>query len=151
MLHLLAKVTRMNNIINNNSDAIGMWSSGLCLIHCLATPFLFVAKSCSTTTACCAAGPTWWGLLDVGFLVISFIAIYFTAKHSSKDWVKIALFVSWAALAGIILNEYLAVVNLTGYVIYAPAVALIGLHFYNRQYCQCTEDACNTDFVPANA
>jgi len=65
----------MTNTIKIHSDIIGIWSSGLCLIHCLATPFLFIAKSCSHT--CCAASPTWWGTIDFIFLVISFIAIYF--------------------------------------------------------------------------
>lgn len=148
LLHLNVKIdNKMTNTIKSNSDMFGMWSSGLCLIHCLATPFLFVAKSCSMT--CCAASPSWWGFMDFGFLAISFIAIYFTAKHSSKDWVKFALYGAWTVLTFIILNEYLILVNLSEYAIYAPAIALIGLHFYNRQYCQCDNGCCDEDLEMA--
>lgn len=130
----------MTNTIKFKSDTIGMWSSGLCLIHCLATPFLFVAKSCSAT--CCAASPGWWSGLDVGFLVLSFIAIYFTAKHSIHNWIKVALLAAWGVLAFIILNEHIALIPLTEYAIYLPAAALIGLHFYNQRYCACPDTSC---------
>lgn len=135
----------MTSALQLRSDTIGMWSSGLCLIHCAATPFLFVAKSCSA--ACCAASPSWWGWIDVGFLIISAVAIYFTAKHASKNWVKVALVAAWVALLFIIGNEYWHVINLAHYMIYAPALALIGLHFYNHRYCQCHEEEC---CVPTN-
>ena len=39
-------------------DKIGIISSSLCMIHCLGTPFIFVAKACSAT--CCSDAPTWW-------------------------------------------------------------------------------------------
>ena len=31
-------------IIINNSDYIGATSSGLCFLHCLATPFLYLSQ-----------------------------------------------------------------------------------------------------------
>ena len=37
--------------INLKQDYIGAVASALCLLHCIATPFLFVAKACSA--ACC--------------------------------------------------------------------------------------------------
>jgi|GEM_PF-3179353 len=48
-----------------NADFIGAMSSGLCLMHCLATPFLFIAKACTAT--CCADTPSWWQLIDYLF------------------------------------------------------------------------------------
>ncbi len=31
------------------SDIVGAVASGLCALHCIATPFLFIAQSCSTS------------------------------------------------------------------------------------------------------
>ena len=61
-----------------NYDSIGMIAGTLCAIHCIATPFLFVAKACSTV--CCADAPLWWKAIDYIFLVISFIAIFLLQK-----------------------------------------------------------------------
>ena len=32
-----------------NSDSIGALASGLCMIHCVATPFFFIASACSSS------------------------------------------------------------------------------------------------------
>ncbi len=132
----------MTQTFKLHSDTVGMWSSGLCLIHCAATPFLFVAKSCTAT--CCAASPVWWRWIDIGFLGLAAIAIFYTAQHTSKNWVKVALVAAWVVLAFIIGNEYWHLLNIAQPAIYAPAVALIGLHVYNRQYCQCADEQCCT-------
>ena len=38
-----------------SSDLIGATASTLCTIHCMATPFLFFASTC--TKSCCASAP----------------------------------------------------------------------------------------------
>ena len=40
-------------------DSIGVLSSALCMIHCIATPFFFVATACTAT--CCSAAPLYGG------------------------------------------------------------------------------------------
>ena len=75
----------MNNVNAplKKSDTIGVLSSGLCMIHCLATPFFFVATACSAT--CCSGAPLWWQWLDYFFLIISFIAVrHSTVSTNSK-------------------------------------------------------------------
>jgi len=121
-------------------DGIGMTASLLCMAHCIATPFLFIAKSCSVS--CCDASPTWWSWLDYLFLVVSFFAVWQTSKTTSKRWIRYALWVSWLLLFAIIVNEKLQLLPLPETTIYFPAVALVGLHFYNLKYCHCTTNEC---------
>lgn len=124
----------------SNSDLLGAGASFLCLIHCLATPFLFVAQAGVATHH--VESPAWWGLIDITLLVVSLAAVYWAAQKSSRQWVKIALSVSWLCLALIILNEKVEGVHLAEEWIYLPTVCLIGLHLYNRKYCQCEDEEC---------
>lgn len=120
--------------MNISSDVIGAFSSGLCLVHCLATPFIFIAQSCSTS--CCADAPFEWMLLDYIFVVISFVAVYYSARDTKIPWIRFAMWMAWVATFAVILNEKWLWLPLSNYVIYVPAVALIGLHIYNRKYCR---------------
>lgn len=122
------------------SDQLGALSSIICGIHCMATPFLFVAKSCSVT--CCSQTPIWWQFIDVLFLIVSFIAIYFSAKNSINTKIKIGLWVSWVILALLITNDFYNMLYLPHWFIYIPAISLIFLHIYNLKYCQCKTDRC---------
>jgi len=124
----------------NNSDFIGAFASGLCLIHCIATPFIFIAQTCSAT--CCVEAPKWWTAIDILFIGISFFAVYWSAKNSSKSWMVNALWMSWIGLCFVILNEKLQLLSLPESIIYVPAVALVGLHLYNKKYCQCKDENC---------
>jgi len=61
-------------LLKQKPDSIGAIASTLCLIHCLATPFVFIAQSCTLT--CCNGVPMWWGSIDYIFLIISFFTVY---------------------------------------------------------------------------
>ena len=124
------------------SDSLGVMASGLCLIHCLATPFLFVAKSCAVS--CCAAAPIWWVLLDYIFLIVSFFAVYWSTLTTSNKLVKSALWLSWLVLSFILMNEQIQLLSLPTCAIYLPAFALVSLHIYNLKYCRCQETECCT-------
>ena len=124
----------------NNSDFIGAMASGLCLIHCVATPFIFIAQTCSAT--CCDTAPTWWTNIDFLFIGISFFSVLWSVKNSSKLWIKIALWMSWFALSIVIINEKVDLIHIPESIIYIPAIALIILHLYNKKYCNCKEDSC---------
>lgn len=136
-----------------NSDMIGAIASGLCVIHCIATPFLFVAQSCSVTKKCCSAGPTWWSAIDYIFIVITFFAVYQSTKNTTKEWLKYAMFVNWAVLTFLVINEKISFLAIADWGKYLAAGMLIILHFYNLKYCQCAGDTCcaapptNEDFV----
>lgn len=130
-------------IIKDKSDIIGGIASALCFLHCLMTPLLFVAQAGLLMEE--ASHPWWWGIIDLGFLTISFLAVYWSAKKTSKQWIKYAFWSQWVLLAMIIVNEKLGIAHLAEEVIYLPTIALIGLHFYNRHFCRCEKDNCCAD------
>jgi hypothetical protein len=129
------------------SDMIGALASGLCVVHCVATPFLFVAHTCAVT-GCCTTSPGWWSAMDYFFIGITFLAVFFSAKNSSKAWIPPALYGSWLVLTLLVINEKTAFVPLAELWKYGAAFVLVGLHLYNRRYCQCGEEGCATEAVP---
>ncbi len=122
------------------ADYVGAIASLLCLVHCAATPFLFLVKTCARS--CCVDVPTWWQLIDYGFLGISGLAIYYATKRSTKYWMQIALWSAWGALLFTIVNEGWGVVSLPEGVSYLPALVIVGLHLYNQRYCKYTGTGC---------
>lgn len=124
----------------SKSDIIGALASGLCAIHCLATPFIFVAQSCSAS--CCSGSPTWWRAIDYFFIFITLVAVYQSSKTSSNPWMKYAMCTTWAVLTFIIVNESLTAVNIPSWSKYIAAGFMITLHLYNLKYCQCAKEGC---------
>lgn len=132
------------NLVKTNisSDMMGAIASTVCLIHCAATPFLFIAKSCSSAASCCNDAPLWWKAIDFLFAIISFAAIYYSTKYTTKKWVVNAMWASWGLLMTTILFEAFGSVFIHQSFIYIPAFAIIGLHFYNLKYCKCADEGC---------
>lgn len=131
-------------LVLKKPDTFGAFASLLCMIHCIATPFLFITHSC--VLGGCEATPIWWRSIDYLFLVISFIAIYYSAKTTSNTFIKCALWISWTALLIVILNEKAHWISLPNYTLYIPAITLTALHIYNLKYCQCKTDKCCTNY-----
>ena len=123
------------------ADSIGAAASFLCMIHCLATPFLFVAQACSS--ACCSGAPTWWRAVDFFFLVVSGLAVFRSMQTSSKTWVWLGLWATWGVLAWSVLMEAFVPELFFPAAKYTAASALIGLHVYNMKYCQCGTPECS--------
>ncbi|AKA36254.1 MerC domain-containing protein [Flagellimonas lutaonensis] len=126
-------------LVHSKSDLIGAVAGALCLVHCVATPFLFVVQAGLVEHG--HSHPLWWGLLDIVFLGISFAAVWWSGKMTSKKWMRNALWVSWVVLALIVGNEKFSWLPIAEQAIYAPTVALVLLHLYNRKYCHCQNDA----------
>lgn len=120
----------MNN--TNKSDYLGILISSSCLIHCIATPFIFVAQTC--TRACCAETPLWWRTIDYVFLAVSFAAIWFSTRGNTKNWLKAILWINWGALSLVLLFEELAIELFFERVVLVPAITLIGFHLFNKFY-----------------
>ena len=136
----------MNTLgLTAKSDLIGAAASALCLVHCLATPLLFVAQT--GLIGHVESHPQWWGILDLVFLAISFMAIWWSSKKTAKTWMQIALWISWSVLCFIVFNEKLAIMEIAEQAIYIPSACLIFFHLYNRKYCQCGEGDCCTEEV----
>lgn len=132
----------MLSTIKQKSDIVGALASTLCMIHCVATPFIFIASACSKS--CCSSAPTWWKWLDFIFLLISFLAIRRTTRTTSKNWIKPALWCSWALLTSLTLIEQSNSIHHIEYIKYFAAFLLIGLHLFNLKFCQCNSNKCCT-------
>ena len=124
-------------------DAIGSLASTLCLIHCIATPFIFISQAC--TMSCCADAPIWWQSIDYIFLIISFFAIYRSTITSTKLEIKIALWLTWFVFFILILNKTIQIFYINNNFTYSAGILLAILHLYNLKYCQCSnKDCCTT-------
>ena len=121
-------------------DKIGVIASSLCLVHCIITPFIFIAKSCSAS--CCDTSPVWWQWIDYIFLVISFFAVYQSTKTTSKKIMKRLLWISWSIFFISIVNERLNLFLAPQMLMNYAAITLVVLHLYNLNYCQCQTDKC---------
>jgi hypothetical protein len=111
-------------------DLIGASASFLCLIHCLATPFVFLVKS--SAAVCCSNTPTWWQAMDYIFLVVAFFAVvHVTNNQRSKEWMKFSLVVSWLGLLLVTLNSTYFLFHISNELVYIPAISLVCLHLYN--------------------
>lgn len=126
----------------NNSDIVGMFASALCFMHCLATPFLFVMQAGLSIGG---GVHLWWDALDILFLVISFSAVYWSAKNTSKRWMAYSFWSLWILMSLIVTNEKVEVGHLEEEAIYLPTLGLVLLHMYNRSNCRCEGDNCCTD------
>ncbi len=121
-------------------DSIGSIASILCLIHCIATPFIFITHAC--TMSCCAGTPTWWQSMDYVFVVISFFAILRSTQTSSNKTIKIALWITWFLFFISIMNKAIQLLYINQNFTYATGITLALLHLYNLKYCQCDNDKC---------
>ena len=130
----------METISLKKSDTIGALSSGLCMIHCLATPFFFFATACSAS--CCSAAPSWWQWLDYFFLIVSFIAVNQSTKSTNSKFVKYGLWISWIGLFILILNAKFLWFHTSPNTKFIPAFSLIGIHLYNLRYHKCNTKEC---------
>ena len=128
------------NRISLPLDSIGIIAGILCTIHCIATPFLFIAKACSAT--CCSEAPTWWLMIDYLFLVVSFLTILLISRNLTMIWLKTAFWISWGLLLIVIANHSINILDLSKNIIYIPSVAIIVLHIYNLQFCKCQNEKC---------
>ena len=127
-------------LIIRNSDRIGVVSSGLCMLHCFATPFLFLSQS-SLIFISVDFTLTWF-ILNYFFLFISFIAIYHSVKNSTNRFIRIFLYLFWLVLSGLIINESLEIFSIPEAATYFSASSLICLHIYNLRYCRCDDEDC---------
>ena len=117
-------------------DNIGATFSTLCVIHCFATPILFVTQSYMLVV------PGWWQALNYVFLLLSFFAVYKTSQNSSNQIVKILLYIFWGILATLLISEEFELFHLTEFITYSTGLTLAGLHIYNKKYCQCDDEEC---------
>lgn len=128
------------NLSISKPDSLGAIAGILCLIHCIATPFLFVAMAGSATHI--AEAPIWWTSISYLFIFISFIAVFRTVQTTSRSFMKPLFWISWLLLSFVLINEQFYWFQIAEIFSYAAASLLIGLHVYNLKFCQCKENDC---------
>ncbi|MFY0685086.1 MAG: MerC domain-containing protein [Balneola sp.] len=131
------------NVSISKPDSLGTIAGILCLLHCLATPLLFVALASSTSVG--DEAPAWWVSMNYIFLFISLIAVYRSAQTTSRSYMKPLFWISWVILAVVLINEQIGWIELAEVYSYIAASFLVILHLYNRRYCHCKADHCCAD------
>ena len=119
---------------NQKPDTIGAIASTLCLVHCIATPFVFIVQAGAAT--CCDVSPVGWGFVDLFLLMISFFAVNRSSQITDRNWMKYSLWLNWILLFTVIINEKIEWLPLYENAIFFPAITLILLHLYNKRHCQ---------------
>ena len=127
-------------LIIKYSDYIGASASGLCFIHCLATPILFLSQASLVSVG--NEMLFLWQSLNFLFLTISFIAIYYSIKNSTSFRVNTLLFLTWLIILCLIITEVFEIFSVPELYTYITAISLSGLHIYNLKYCRCKDDSC---------
>ena len=130
-------------LIIKHSDYVGASASGLCLMHCIATPILFLSQASLISIS--NEMLFLWQSLNFLFLAISFIAIYYSVKNSSNSYVKVLFFLNWLILSALILIVLFEILSIAEFYTYIAAISLSILHIYNLNYCRCEDDSCCVD------
>ena len=131
-----------------NPDTIGALTSGLCLVHCILTPSIFIIQTCTITN--CTTSPTWWQFIEVLFIAVSLVAVYLSSKRIEKLWLKCALWISWSLLFLFTVNEKLEYIELPSFINYISAFTLIILHLFSQRDLNCEHESCNQKIFKEN-
>ncbi|MEM6964651.1 MAG: MerC domain-containing protein [Bacteroidota bacterium] len=121
----------------NRSDLMGALASGLCAIHCSLTPVLFIAAHpvLESTTNGHSHSSVWWAALDYIFLILSLIAVYFSAKHTKHTTIKWILWIAWGIFSLGLLSEPFHFAY-GKWFMYIGSAVLVITHFQNYRHTQ---------------
>lgn len=108
------------------SDVLGIGSAFLCLIHCIAAPALLGLGSGLHEHHSSIFLHEFW---DFFFLILGFIAVYFSSKHSESTFLKILLWTTYLSLFFSIMFHHSSPVF--DYIVYAASILLITAHILN--------------------
>lgn len=128
------------NIKVISPDHLGIYANVACMLHCLATPFLFISQSEFSTLS--HEIPFFWQSINYLLLIISFAAIFRSVQNSTNLYIKIFLITAWFFLSFFIINEGLEAYHIPELFTYSAAITLSALHIYNLKYCTCKDDEC---------
>lgn len=118
-----------------NNDIYGIIVCTLCVLHCFATPLIFLSVAASNDNN--ISPLLLWKDLDYLFLVMSLFIVYNSAKNTTKPIMKYILRISWLVLFLVISNEKIDVFHIPELVTYITSINLAVVHLYNYKYCRC--------------
>ena len=114
----------------NKSDKFGIFSALLCIIHCTFLPVVFAF----ITTSVNNPFSQFSYLLDLGFIVISLAAVYFSARHSPSFVIKTTL---WIFVTVFIIGIAFEHITPWGQAIaFIGSIGLIVAHIFNLRHCR---------------
>ena len=116
------------------ADYIGMFSSGLCLVHCLGLPLFLAFFSVNHTES------HWVNFI---FLFVCIIAVTLSARHQEYLSIKIAFYAFLSLLSiGILLEDWNPWLEVLSYI---ASLGLILTHASSIHYCRkCQENTSKT-------
>ena len=125
------------------SDLLGASASLLCLIHCTITPLIFLAKPILDGATHAHEGPSIWGMLDWVFLMLSLVAVWYSARHTPSKRISLLLWGFWVIFVAGLLFEMGGFEQLK-WLMYGGSIALAITHGVNYQHCKrCENDQCD--------
>lgn len=118
----------MINIRQIPSDKVGIISSALCLIHCLAIPLIF-GFSAEALHAIHHDYPA----IDYIFAVISLVAAYFSIRKTDNITLKAGFIIGWLLfIVGVIMHSNPILV----WLLHIGTLILIITHLVNLKMCR---------------
>ncbi|AMS25702.1 hypothetical protein AEM51_00420 [Bacteroidetes bacterium UKL13-3] len=114
----------MNNTKINKADLIGILSSSICLVHCVATPLLIAFGAGFITNP----------FFKYLFLIISFVSIFKATENITSKKISLLLWISfWGFLFSTLFQEEYAWLHYSGYLF---AILIIIGHILNIKHCR---------------
>jgi hypothetical protein len=114
----------MNNTKINKADLIGILSSSICLVHCVATPLLIAFGAGFITNP----------FFKYLFLIISFVSIFKATENITSKKISLLLWISfWGFLFSTLFQEEYEWLHYSGYVF---AILIIIGHILNIKHCR---------------
>ena len=114
----------MNNTKINQADLIGILSSSICLVHCLATPLLIAFGAGFITNP----------FFKYLFLIISFVSIFKATENITRRKISLLLWISfWGFSFSTLFQEEYEWMHYSGYLF---AILIIIGHILNIKHCR---------------
>lgn len=114
----------MNTTKINKADLIGILSSSICLLHCLATPLLIAFGAGFITNP----------FFKYLFLIISFVSIFKATENITSKKISLLLWISfWGFLFSTLFQEEYEWLHYSGYLF---AILIIIGHILNIKHCR---------------
>jgi len=114
----------MNNTKINKADLIGILSSSICLVHCVATPLLIAFGAGFITNP----------FFKYLFLIISFVSIFKATENVTSKKISLLLWISfWGFLFSTLFQEEYEWLHYSGYLF---AILIIIGHILNIKHCR---------------
>jgi MerC mercury resistance protein len=125
---MIAEENKKSGFITNRADYIGIMGSFLCLIHCIATPFLLMSSAWLKQSES-------FHSLDYVFIAVNIVAVYFASRnHHSTSLISKSLWVFLGIFTVAILFEESG--TFFEYLGYFASLGLITTHFLNIRHCR---------------